>query len=176
MKAIFKILIILSCQFFLAPTASFSQDLITGSTTWGSEISVTPEGEVTISDLIGSRKIEFGPIVLDGKKNRVKLDLPAISTAIDANTGGGSIEADLRVFRLHVASEGQDRRHWVGVSGTLGTTSVRIELDFTPGMAAITGSTARSVEDTPFKIVIYDETNGVEKVISGNSRELKWWH
>jgi len=175
MKTTLTALFVLYCPFLSFPTASYSQDLITGSTTWGTEISVTPEGEVTIGDLIGSRKIEFGPIVLNGKKNRVELDLPAISTAIDANTGGGSIEADLKVFRLHVASEGQNRRHWVGVSGRLGSTSVRIELDFSPGMAAITGSAARSVGDTPFRIVVTDESTGAEKVITGNSKELKWW-
>ncbi len=169
------ILVIVLSLTLLASTSSISQNLITGSTTWGSEVSVKPEEGVTVGDLIGSRRIEFGPMVLDGKKNCVKLDVSAFSATIDADSGAGSVEADLRVFKLQVASEGQDRRHWVGVSGTLGPRSVRIELDFSPGMAAITGTAARSSSDTPYRIVITDDLNGSQKVITGSSRELKWW-
>ena len=47
--------------------------------------------------------------------------------------------------------------------------------DFTPGMSAITGSTARSVGNTRFRIVITDELTDEKKTISGDARRLRWW-
>ena len=158
--------------------SSSSFDPITGSTTWGTEIlELSPDSyQPKISDLIGYKKKDFRFITLDGTKNSVELNTAALVVEFDLDDGGGGITADLGIFKIILASEGEGERHWIGVEGNILGKAIRIELDFTPGFSAITTSSAYSdynlIEDTPFVIRLVDYWSDESKILcEGNSSQ-----
>ncbi|MBL7148966.1 MAG: hypothetical protein ISS80_02730 [Candidatus Cloacimonetes bacterium] len=168
----FKFIIILFI--FLISSLSYAQNMITGSTTLGTEITLIPEYSVSVSDIVGRKKVGFGLITLDGKKNKIKVDVGTIASELDLDTGGGNLTANLRIVKIIVASEGYNSRHWIGIEGSIGPYSVRLELDFEPGMSAITGSTARDVTETPYTLRLINKTNDKEIGLSGTSHKIGW--
>ena len=171
MKHIFIFAIVI----MIGSISSFAQTLITGATTLGTNIVLVPESTISISDLVGSNKINFGLVTLDGRKNQLELDLAAISSEMNLETGGGNIKTDFRILQLVVASEGYDSRHWVGIEGSIGQYRLGIELDFVPGMSAITGSAASAVTNTPYTLRLIDTSTGHEKCLTGISSKSRWW-
>jgi len=159
--------------------SSFSSfNLITGGTTWGTEmIELSPDSyQPKISDLIGYKKKDFRFITLDGTKNSVELNAAALAVEFDLDDGSGGITADLGIFKIILASEGEGERHWIGVEGNILGKAIRIELDFTPGFSAITTSAAypdyNLIEDTPFVIKLIDEGKDESKIlIKGDSSQ-----
>lgn len=159
--------------------SSFSSsgfELIT--TTLGAEmIELSPDlFQPKISKLIGNRKIDFRFITLDGTKNTVKLNAAVLAVEFDLDDGGGSITANLGIFKIILASEGEGQRHWIGVEGNILGKAIRIELDFTPGFSAITTSSAypdyNLIEDTPFVIRLVDYQSDESKILcEGNSSQ-----
>lgn len=156
--------------------SSSSLDLITGDTTLGTEmIELSPDSyQPKISDLIGYKKKDFRFITLDGINNTVELNAVALAVEYDLDDGGGGITANLGIFKIILASEGQ--RHWIGVEGNILGKAIRIELDFTLGFSAITTSAAypdyNLIEDTPFVIRLIDYWSDESKIlIEGNSSQ-----
>lgn len=168
----FKFIVLLFI--FLISSLSYAQNMITGSTTWGTEITLIPEYSVSVSDIVGRKKVGFGLITLDGKKNRIKVDVGTIASELDLDTGGGNLTANLRIVKIIVASEGYDSRHWVAIEGSLGPYSVRLELDFEPGMSAITGSTASDVTETPYTLRLINKSSNEKISIYGTSHKIGW--
>jgi len=158
--------------------SSSSFDLITGDTTLGAEmIELSPDSyQPKISDLIGYKKKDFRFITLDGTKNSVELNAAALAVEFDLDNGSGDITADLGIFKIILASEGEGERHWIGVEGNILGKAIRIELDFTPGFSAITTSAAypdyNLIEDTPFVIRLVDYWSDESKILcEGNSSQ-----
>ena len=155
-----------------------SSNLITGGTTWGTEmIELSPDSyQPKISDLIGYKKKDFRFITLDGTKNSVELNAAVLAVEFNLDDGSGGITADLGIFKIILASEGEGERHWIGVEGNILGKAIRIELDFTPGFSAITTSAAypdyNLIEDTPFVIKLINEKKDESKIIcKGNSSQ-----
>jgi len=148
-----------------------AQGLITGSTTWGTVIVPVPAQAVPLSDLIGNREVDFSFIKLDGINNEIDVDVAGVSAELNLNTGGGQLTASLHMFEIFVGSQGLNTRNFVGVQGTILGHNIRLELDFEPGMTAITGSTAGSLSyyQTPdFNLTITDESYNNSIVISNS--------
>jgi len=62
--------------------------------------------------------------------------------------------------------------HYVGVEGNIGNIAIRIELDFEPGIHAITSSTAMNkdnIAQTPFKIKLTNTRTNKEEIFDNNS-------
>jgi hypothetical protein len=169
-----RIVVCILTLFACTEKNALPQNLITGSTTWGTVLNLTSTRPVQLKQLIGNNKVSFGAMTLDGKENKVSLDVKAVSLEVDLNKGTGELTADLAIVQVFVGSERSDGLNFVGLQGKLGRIRIRIELDFRPGMGAITGTTAgTNVPDTPFRIKIYDDPSGsLLKTISGSSRTL----
>ena len=151
-----------------------AQGLITGSTTWGTVIVPVPAQAVPLSDLIGNREVDFSFITLDAINNEIDIGIDdlGVSAKLNLNTGGGQITANLHIFEVFVGSQGLNTRNFVGVQGTILGHNIRLELDFEPGMKAITGSTAGSAsyyKNPEFNLIITNEDNNESFVITGSN-------
>jgi hypothetical protein len=144
---------------------SYTQSLITGSTTWGTEIvTISPDTYTPkISELLrgtGLDEITCKFITLDGKNNEIKIDIPFLSSEFDLDTGGGELKAGFEVVNLFISSSRGEENNWVGVEGKLGGHAIRFELSFKPGFKAITSSTAQdpnNLAHTTFRIRLFNK-------------------
>lgn len=150
----------------LVSESAIAQNMITGSTTWGTVI-LKPKGSTSIGDLTYNKKFNFKFITLDGKNNKVKVKLSGIIADMNLNDGSGKLTVGSDDWNLYISSS-----HHIGISGKIGKHSVDIQLSFTPGMKAITGSAAREVEDTDYKITV--SAKGKRKIYEGSTRS-SWW-
>jgi len=148
------------------PLYLFPQNLITGSTTTGAYFINNPIPQIMLYDLVGSNEVNLQFVKLNGPLNSISIDVKGISTEFNLDTGGGDITADLQVFKLIVAAEGDENsRHFVGIEGSIGNHEVKFELDFEPGMSAITtGMVNSNIGNTPYKLIISDLTTNQTRV------------
>jgi len=121
---------------------SYTQSLITGSTTWGTEIvTISPDRYTPkISELLrgtGLDEITCKFITLDGKNNEIKIDVPFLSSEFDLDTGGSELKAGFEAVNLFISSSGGEKNNWVGVGGKLGGHEIRFELSFKSGFKSI---------------------------------------
>lgn len=152
---------------------SYAQTPITGGTTRGTEIVIISPDMYTpkISDLLkgtGLEEINCKFITLDGKNNKIKIDVPSLSVEFDLDTGGGELKAGFEVLSLFISSSGGEEDHWIGVEGSLGGHAIRFELSFKPGFKAITSSTAQdpnNLEDTTFRIKLFNDDSNTFKTL-----------
>ena len=152
---------------------SYAQTLITGSTTWGTEIvTISPDRSTPkVSELLrgtGLDEITCKFITLDGKNNEIKIDVPFLSSEFDLDTGGGELKAGFEVVNLFISGSGGEENNWVGVEGKLGGHAIRFELSFKPGFKAITSSTAQdpnNLAHTTFKIRLFNKDNNTFKTL-----------
>jgi hypothetical protein len=163
---LFVILVITS----ILTLSVYSQGPITGDTTLGTElITLVPKSTVTIENLIGKKMIDFKFVTLDGKNNQVKIDVPYLITEFDFDTGAIDLAIDLEIFTIIGGCESPDGRHWIGIEGSIAGQIIRIELDFSPGMGAITGSVPfvdpSTIKETPIKIKLINEINNTSKIL-----------
>ena len=135
-----------------------AQSMITGGTSVGTEIKEIPTERLTIMDLTNGESVKLKYFTLDGKDNKILIDISRISADFDFDDSSGKIEADMIIGKVGVASEGDNKRHYVFVEGEIGGVGCRIELDYTPGFSAITTSTAyddpKDIPETPVKIIM----------------------
>jgi len=145
-----KNLILIVSFLILGISIGSAQNRITGSTArFHKYIPIDSEFDVDLSDFIGNKRLDFGMLALDGKSNAVVIDLGAINAEMNTKTGGGRVEADLKIAKLFINSEGMDARYnLIGVSGHIGDLGVSLELSFEPDWH-IVSSTAVSVEHVP---------------------------
>lgn len=152
---------------------SYTQSLITGSTTWGTEIvTISPDRYTPkISELLrgtGLDEITCKFITLDGKNNEIKINVPFLSSEFDLDTGGGELKAGFEVVNLFISSSRGEKNNWVGVEGKLGGHAIRFELSFKPGFKAITSSTAQdpnNLTHTTFRIRLFNKDNNTYKTL-----------
>jgi len=152
---------------------SYSQSLITSSTTWGTEIVIISPDTYTpkISELLrgtGLDEITCKFITLDGKNNEIKINVPFLSSEFDLDTGGGELKAGFEVVNLFISSSRGEKNNWVGVEGKLGGHAIRFELSFKPGFKAITSSTAQdpnNLTHTTFRIRLFNKDNNTYKTL-----------
>jgi len=155
-----------------------SSNLITGGTTWGTEmLELFPDSsQPRIYKLIGYKKRDFRFITLDGTKNSVELNVAALAVEFNLDDGSGGITADLGIFKIILASEEVGVNHYIGIEGGIFGKAIRIELYFTPGFSVITTSSAypdyNLIEDTPFVIRLVDYWSDESKILcEGNSSQ-----
>ncbi len=152
---------------------AYAQTLITGSTTWGTEIvTISPDMYTPkISELLrgtGLDEITCKFITLDGKNNEIKIDVPFISSEFDLDTGEGELKAGFEVVNLFISSSEGEENNWVCVEGKLGGHEIRFELSFKSGFKSITGSTVQDpnkLEDTTFRIRLFNKGNNSYKTL-----------
>lgn len=160
------LIVLLTLIFINLP--SYSQGLITGSSTMGTELELKPSQSINIGEITGNQVLNFPFLTLDGKNNIVKLDIQGFATEMNLSDGSQRIEADLRIFKIIGGSDGASAsdRHWVGIKGTIGSYSILLELDFDPRMMnAITGSIGRELSETPYRISFKNRTTGYKKTL-----------
>ena len=134
----------------------FSQGLITGSTVRGTEIEkIKNNTNVKLSKLIGNNTVNLNFIKIDGADNIIELDPKQLALALNLNTGGGSLEADLILFKIKIASNntGKNKLYLIGHIGPF--LDLEIILGFTPAMSSITTASVKNhIEQTPVEIAI----------------------
>lgn len=145
------------------------QGLITGSTAANAEISERiPLDQLVLADLIGGRTLKAKFVSLDGKTNSMTIDVPGIESEIDLSSGSGSLVADLQIIKIGLEGDPSAAQNTVYVEAALGSIEFTLALDFEPGTAAITGSTAMSkLKPTPYKLTLRNKESGETKEFSG---------
>lgn len=164
----------------------FGQGKITGSTTLGAKITKIPVQNFEMINIVGDRNVKLGFLALDGTKNKISLDVKSIKARIDLDDASGQITADLKLFSAGVVQEKGTDRHYVFIEGKAGRNRVRLELDFTPGFSAITGSTAikpNKINKTDYHIILFDgngkvkwkTTNALKDNLIQHNLSSAWW-
>lgn len=157
---------------WLTPHA-LAQSLITGSTTWGSEVKVPTRGEksVNLSSLVGDRQIDLGFVTIDGKENKIGMDLQGIRAEIGESEG--SLVANMVVMQVGIVQEGNRHYQLIKLGNRWGL-EIEIQLDYQPGFAAITtGSVKDYIPPLPWKVILRNTLLGVEKTFSGTLPEYR---
>ncbi len=144
-KAIFCHLLII---IFIVSSTSivFGQGMITGSTTLGTEIKNVDNKRFTVAALVGERKVDFKYLTLNGRENSIKFNVKNIKQEVDLDDVSGSLVANMIIMKLGVAKEKRTGRHYLLIEGGSGPFEVRVEMDYEPGLSAITTSSVVSRE------------------------------
>jgi hypothetical protein len=98
---------------------------------------------------------------------------------MDLNENEASVSINVILFNIVGGYMGNENRNYVGVEGNLGPYKIRLELDFEPGMSAITSSTVGDPEyiaDTPYTLTITNKITGNQKLLHGTAQKLTSQH
>ncbi len=146
-----------------------AQNLITGSTARNAEITKKiPAEQIVLSDIIGNNTIKTKFFSLDAKKNTISINVPAIEGEIDISSLSGTLTADLHIIKIGITGNPSAKHNSLFVKASLGSTELELSLEFEPGMAAITGSTAMSnLKSTPYILILRNKKMGKIGEISG---------
>ena len=145
------------CLLFGLAVSGLAQQAITGSTTWTGPVPVAIADPTPIGELIGQQRVAFGGITLDGTNNAMEISAPFIDAVMHMDDASGQLTADLVLFEISVNSEGEGERHYLAVEGGWRGLDITLELDYEPGLDAITGSAAgTAVTPTPYRLEITD--------------------
>lgn len=144
-------------------TDAHAMDAITGSTTWGTVIEEHSGTRLHLRNIIGDAVWDYQYVKLDGEANSISVDLPGISQEFNLTNGQGYTSVSLGVISFGVASEGFAffKRNYVFIKGTAGGLSVELQLDYEPGMGAITTASAKEeVPPTRCRVVVVNPKSG----------------
>ena len=154
---------------FLVITA-FTQDWLTGSTTWtGRYIPITNNNTVRLNEIIGDNVLDIKAFKLDGKTNTISADTEFLSGHINLDDGNSSFAAGIGVIDFSVNSESYNSVYNdVSIGIDLKRYEFTIKLYFKPSLKVITGSTAipaNQIDSTPIKIIMTDKRSGNESIL-----------
>lgn len=151
-----------------AAGSTLAQGPITGSTTLGTKLQPT-----TLRDVVGEEIVVLDHLVLNGVEGLVNLNVPGISAEIKAADATGSLSADLQIITLGIVNQRWPTRSYLLIEGTSGVFDVRVELDYRPGLGAITTYAAymdkSRVDPSPYTIRLTNRANRKSYVLSGTA-------
>jgi hypothetical protein len=141
----------------VAPSAQ-AQNLITGSTTRGSEIAYRNPSQVRLGDITLGRTLKLKYVTLDGPNNKIKVDVTGLTAELNLGDASGELVADLKLAKVGVKNTASGGTS-VFIEGNTGLVDIRLELGSARGMSAITGSTAfvdnpDAIPPTPWSLAI----------------------
>jgi len=149
---------------------------ITGSTSFGTEIKEIPLNDFKLENIIGKKKLDLKILTLDGENNAIKFNVANLSTHINLTDGSGSLEGNLIIARVGVSASKKidnEQRHYVYIKAALGIIDAELQLDYEPGMGAITTSAAKSyIHPTYYKLILRNKITKSYKEFSGTTRSL----
>ena len=133
----------------LAPQITVPQGLpkITGTTTLGTKVDTTVIKDINFGRLIGDKQVHLGLLKIDGFSNKATINLSGLELEIDPSTGNGHVIADFIVLRIGIAGKGIEESGTIFLEGTAGPFQIVWEMDFTPGLGAITTSSAKKYSE-----------------------------
>lgn len=156
---IYKVLTIFIFSIISLPTC-LSQEIITSSMTGDYEIvEISDDLSRDISNLLDVDRLTSQYFDILGKEGIVKLNIGLLETSINKNTGLVNSKLDLKVIKILGGYNSRSERRYIGLEGTYGNINVIMELDFEPGMGAITGTVGVEPNDTVYKIIVKNKAN-----------------
>lgn len=148
-----------------------AQNLITGSTTRGTEISTEiPETNFKLSEFF---KFEFdklyaGPVTLNGNNNSIIFDIKGVKAEMGFD-GFKSIEADLQF--ISVGLEEENGHNYAIVKTTLGIYDLYFRVGKPIGMNTMTSAMAlQHLPEMPYNLGIVNTTNGKKHSLDGKTK------
>jgi len=135
-----------------------AQGLITGTTTRGAKVVFSPVGQADLKDVTYGQNLNLGFVSLDGKNNKITVDVVGMSGELNLADGSGDLAADLKAAKVGIRNT-RSGGTAVYIEGKTGLVNIRVELGSARGMSAITGSTAfvdnpSAIPPTPWALSI----------------------
>jgi len=150
-----------------------AQNLITGSTTRGTELfSVIPKKKFVLTEKLGFKfdKIEAGPVTLSGKDNSITFNMIGIKTEMGFD-GLGSVEADLKFISASLIS-GSDY-NYVMVKTSVGNFDFYFKIGKPAENNAMTSAmTLHYIPEMPYSLGIIDTSTGDKYSLDGKTKEV----
>lgn len=146
-------------------------DQVTGSFPSGLEVIEVSPSHFRLDEILGDRVVGNSYFQLNGEKNSVEISLLSVGVNLNVNLddGSGSLITGLDVLSVGIVSDPAQGRNYIVLRGKILDYMLSIELDYRPGMEAITGSTAvQSVGSTPYRFQIHSmRTGGLLATVTG---------
>lgn len=146
----------------LRPFQAHAMNAITGSTTWGTMLEEADPQEFRLENIIGKQVWDLDKIKLDGKQNRMTLSLGPLTQTLDFDDFSGGVEADMQIAKVGVMGDPDGGgRNYVYIKAGCGMAEVELQLEYEPGMGAITTSAALAdVQPKPYRFVLTNTMTG----------------
>ncbi|WP_445381228.1 hypothetical protein [Robiginitalea sp. IMCC43444] len=162
----------------ILPIPSNSQSIITSGITSNYEIVQSSASFKTqISQLFPAGYSSELFKILE-KSGEISFNYGMLSAKLNPNEDLTNISLDLKVVEVYGGLKGSNR--FIGLSGNFGAVDIEVEIEFDPGLQAITGSTVAFPENQKFSLKVFNRVNKrlIYQVEGGgdvtDAKPIKW--